>query len=241
MDAPQETKPEKLKPANLQIGTRKVLMSTLFAGTGAFVTFRPLFLNSVISPPEIGSIMLIGSIITTFTNPVMSAMADQMKAQKALMQLSTIGQAATQMLMLVPGMGYKGQLVLCTLHSMVGAHNFPTFDASTMAVCPSRYGEIRLLGSAAFGLAAFGGGGLISLAGGGKATYMLAFGVASLFQLVSMPLIQRLDFTALQAKPKKVTDPTAPTGVAALVKVFSSAKMFFFIAIVFMSGWQVTF
>ena len=70
----------------------------------------------------------------------MSAIADQMQAQKALMLLSTTGQAATQLLMLLPGFGnYTGQLILCTLHSITGAHNFPTFDASTMVVCPSRY------------------------------------------------------------------------------------------------------
>jgi hypothetical protein len=61
MDAPPKMDP--------QIGTRKALMTTLFAGTGAFVTFRPLFLQTCITPAQVGSIMLIGSVITTVTNP----------------------------------------------------------------------------------------------------------------------------------------------------------------------------
>eukprot|EP01043_Picozoa_sp_COSAG02_P075341 COSAG02_NODE_15493_length_1166_cov_0.767573_1_plen_232_part_00 len=146
---------KELPPDKLQIGLKKTLMSTLFAGTGAFVVFRPLYLSTVISASQVGQIMLIGSVITTFTNPIISAAADSMQAQKGLMLLSTAGQAATQLAMLFPGIGYAGQLVLCTLHSLVGAHGFPTLDASIQAVCPERYGEIRLLGSAAFGLAAF--------------------------------------------------------------------------------------
>lgn len=159
------------------------------------------------------------------------------------MLLSTAGQAATQLAMLFPGIGYMGQLVLCTLHSLVGAHGFPTLDASIQAVCPDRYGEIRLLGSAAFGLAAFGGGGLISLAGNPNAesTFFTAFGVASALQIVSLPLITRMDFTALHDKPRTadtVEKEKGPSGIAALLKVSSSPKFLFFITIVFLSGWQ---
>ncbi len=230
---------KELPPKNLQIGLKKTVMSTLFAGTGAFVVFRPLYLSTVISASQVGQIMLIGSVITTFTNPIISAAADSMQAQKGLMLISTAGQAATQLAMLFPGIGYAGQLVLCTLHSLVGAHGFPTLDASIQAVCPERYGEIRLLGSAAFGLAAFGGGGLISLIPqNGPQT---AFAVASALQIVSLPLITRMDFSALHDKPRTAaTDEKveAPSGVMALIKVSASPKFLFFIAIVFLSGWQ---
>jgi PPP family 3-phenylpropionic acid transporter len=236
------SKEQQLPPEKLQIGIKKTLMTTLFAGTGAFVTFRPLYLSTVISTAQVGQIMLIGSVITTFTNPIISAIADSMQAQKALMLLSTAGQAATQLAMLAPGIGYTGQLVLCTLHSLVGAHGFPTLDASIHAVCPERYGEIRLLGSAAFGLAAFGGGGLITLAGNQNAGIFTAFGVASALQIVSLPLITRMDFSALHNKPppaaEDATKPKAPSGIAAFVKVSSSPKFLFFMAIVFLSGWQ---
>ena len=235
---------KELAPEKLQIGLKKTVMSTLFAGCGAFVTFRPLYLSTVISTSEVGQIMLIGSVITTFTNPIIAAAADSMQAQKALMLLSTAGQAATQLAMLFPGVGYTGQLVLCTLHSLVGAHGFPTLDASIHAVCPERYGEIRLLGSAAFGLAAFGGGGLISLAGNRntQSTFFTAFGVASALQIISLPLIMRMDFTALHDKPRPAAavdkKTSAPSGIAALLKVSASPKFLFFIAIVFLSGAQ---
>ena len=195
--------------------------------------------------------MLIGSVITTFTNPVIAAFFDVMQAQKLLMLLSTTGLALTQLGMLLPGLGYRGMLVLCTLHSVIGAHNFPTFDASTTAVCPSRYGDIRLFGSAAFGVAAFGGGGLISLAGNAPArsTFSLAFILASALQLVSLPLITRIDFSALHASKKQTasteaTDATMarekPTGISALIRMAADPKMLYFMVIVFLSGWQMS-
>eukprot|EP01045_Picozoa_sp_COSAG04_P020170 COSAG04_NODE_2038_length_4951_cov_5.054823_1_plen_261_part_10 len=253
--------------AKAQIGLRKLVSVTLFSGIGAFVNFRPLFLSHIISPAQvtpphpaaparhhhyfylspcnqIGQIMLIGSVITTFTNPVIAAFFDVMQAQKLLMLLSTTGLALTQLGMLLPGLGYRGMLVLCTLHSVIGAHNFPTFDASTTAVCPSRYGDIRLFGSAAFGVAAFGGGGLISLAGNAPArsTFSLAFILASALQLVSLPLITRIDFSALHASKKQTasteaTDATMakekPTGISALIRMAADPKMLYFMVIVF--------
>ena len=196
--------------------------------------------------------MLIGSVITTFTNPLIAAFFDVMQAQKLLMLLSTTGLALTQLGMLLPGLGYRGMLVLCTLHSVIGAHNFPTFDASTTAVAPSRYGDVRLFGSAAFGVAAFGGGGLISLAGSApvRSTFNLAFTLASGLQLLSLPLITRIDFSALhaskmQAASAEATDATMakeskPSGVSALIRMAADPKMLYFMVIVFLSGWQMS-
>ena len=196
--------------------------------------------------------MLIGSVITTFTNPLIAAFFDVMQAQKLLMLLSTTGLALTQLGMLLPSLGYRGMLVLCTLHSVIGAHNFPTFDASTTAVAPSRYGDVRLFGSAAFGVAAFGGGGLISLAGSAPArsTFNLAFTLASALQLLSLPLITRIDFSALHASKKQTasaeaTDATMakeskPSGVSALIRMAADPKMLYFMVIVFLSGWQMS-
>jgi hypothetical protein len=187
------------KKPEAQVGARKMVTATLFAGTGAFVSFRPLFLATVISPSQIGQIYLIGSFVTAFTNTAIAAFADSLQAQKALMLLSTAGQAVTQLAMLVPGLGFKSMAMLCTLHSVIGAHNYPTLDASTMMVCPDRYGEIRLFGSAAFGLAAFGGGGLMSLAGSGeggggnvsRAAFFAAFGMAAVMNVVSLPQVRK--------------------------------------------------
>ena len=196
--------------------------------------------------------MLIGSVITTFTNPLIAAFFDVMQAQKLLMLLSTTGLALTQLGMLLPSLGYRGMLVLCTLHSVIGAHNFPTFDASTTAVAPSRYGDVRLFGSAAFGVAAFGGGGLISLAGSApvRSTFNLAFTLASALQLLSLPLITRIDFSALHASKKQAasaeaTDATMakeskPSGVSALIRMAADPKMLYFMVIVFLSGWQMS-
>ena len=76
-------------------------------------------------------------MVTTIANPTISALFDKMQAQKALMLLSTVGEAVTQIAMLVPGQGYLGMLVWNTLHSLAGGHHSPTFDASTMMVCPA--------------------------------------------------------------------------------------------------------
>jgi Na+/melibiose symporter-like transporter len=218
----------------------------IFTGLGMYVTFRPLFLSTVISPAQVGSIMLIGSVVTTVSNPIIGALGDSMQAQKPLMLLSTTGQAITQLAMLVPGQGYTGMLLWNTLHSVIGAHLTPIFDASIMAVCPERYGDIRLLGSAAFGLAAFGGGALISVLGGtARSTFVAAFGVSSLFQLGAIPLLSSLDVSALhvQKAEKKAAGAAPepgppPSGVAAMLKVCSSAKMIYFMCIAILSGWQ---
>jgi hypothetical protein len=194
-------------------------------------------------------------VVTTIANPTISALFDKMQAQKALMLLSTVGEAVTQIAMLVPGQGYLGMLVWNTLHSLAGGHHSPTFDASTMMVCPDRYGEIRLLGSAAFGLAAFGGGALMSLVNP-SLTFVAAFGAASAIQLLSLPLIGRLNFSMLHVNTKKQpADASAGTGKAVggkaakkeednspklseLLKACTSPKMLFVIVITFLCGWQ---
>jgi hypothetical protein len=101
--------------------------------------------------------LLVGSVLTTFTNPIISAIADAMQAQKALMLISMGGQAACQLAMLAPSLGYRGLLILVTLHKLIGEHAFPIMDASTMATCGDAYGPIRLWGAIGFGAAAFGG------------------------------------------------------------------------------------
>ena len=144
--------------------------------------------------------LLVGSVLTTFTNPIISAIADAMQAQKALMLISMGGQAACQLAMLAPSLGYRGLLILVTLHKLIGEHAFPIMDASTMATCGDAYGPIRLWGAIGFGAAAFGGGGLISLSGSpnSKSNFVTAFAFASVMQLVSLPMIARLDFSDLQ-------------------------------------------
>lgn len=144
--------------------------------------------------------LLIGSVLTTFTNPIITAIADAMQAQRALMLLSAGGQALCQLAMLAPGIGYRGLLVLVTAHKLVGEHAFPIMDASTMLACGDLYGPIRLYGAIGFGAAAFGGGSLISLAGSpnAKSNFVTAFAFASAMQLISLPLISRLDFSSLQ-------------------------------------------
>lgn len=144
--------------------------------------------------------LLVGSVLTTFTNPMISALADSLQAQKALMLLSAGGQAVCQLAMLAPGLGYRGLLVLVTAHKFIGEHAFPIMDASTMVTCGDHYGPIRLYGAIGFGAAAFGGGGLISLAGSpnARSNFVTAFAFASIMQIISLPLISRLDFSALQ-------------------------------------------
>ena len=94
-------------------------MVGIFLGLGMYVSLRPLFLSIILSPAQLGSIMFIGSVITTVTNPVIAALADTMQAQKPLMLLSVAGQALTQLAMLVPGQGYVGMLFWNTLHRFV--------------------------------------------------------------------------------------------------------------------------
>lgn len=144
--------------------------------------------------------LLVGSVLTTFTNPIISGIADSLQAQRALMLLSTGGQAVCQLAMLAPGLGYRGLLLFVTAHKLIGEHAFPIMDASTMVACSDHYGPIRLYGAIGFGAAAFGGGGLISLAGSpnARSNFVTAFAFASAMQLISMPLISRLDFSALQ-------------------------------------------
>jgi hypothetical protein len=144
--------------------------------------------------------LLVGSVLTTFTNPIISALADSMQAQRGLMLLSAGGQAVCQLAMLAPGLGYRGLLVLVTAHKLIGEHAFPIMDASTMVACGDLYGPIRLYGAIGFGAAAFGGGGLISLSGSpnARSNFVTAFAFASAMQLISLPLISRLDFSALQ-------------------------------------------
>jgi hypothetical protein len=238
----------------VQLRTRKAICVGIFTGLGTYATFRPLFLSTIVSPAQVGSIMFIGSVVTTVTNPLIAALADQMRLQKPLMLLSTAAQAATQLAMLVPGQGYLGMLVWNTVHSITGAHFNPTFDASCMAVCPERYGDIRLLGSLAFGIAAFGGGGLISLAGKSTTTaFAMAFGMSSAAQLACLPMIARLDVSALHVTKGKApstssspgapksgasSEPPVPSGIASLIKLCSDPKMLFFLSIAMLSGWQ---
>ena len=160
------------------------------------------------------------------------------------MQLATLGEAATQIAMVIPGQGYVGMLVWNTLHSLAGAHHSPTFDASTMMVCPERYGEIRLLGSAAFGFAAFGGGALMSLVNP-SLTYLASFGAASAIQVLSMPLINHLDFSMLHAKKQMQTSNDAKSDnldggpkLSELLKTCTSPKMLFVVVVTFLCGWE---
>jgi hypothetical protein len=177
-------------------------------------------------------------VICSLVNPVISALFDKLEAQKALVQLSTLGEAVTQIAMVIPGQGYIGMLVWNTLHSMAGAHHSPTFDASTMMVCPEKYGEIRLLGSAAFGFAAFGGGALMSVVNP-SLTYLASFGAASAIQVLSMPLQARLDFSMLHAKKQaEGTNPDAGPKLTDLLKTCTSPKMLFVVVVTFLCGWQ---
>ena len=185
-----------------------------------------------------------GSVICSLVNPVISAVFDKLQAQKALVQLATLGEAVTQIAMVLPGQGYVGMLIWNTLHSLAGAHHSPTFDASTMLVCPERYGEIRLLGSAAFGMAAFGGGALMSIVNP-NLTYIASFGAASAIQVLSMPLISRLDFSMLHAK-KQVESSGSGKGdtvdagpkLSELLKTCTSPKMLFVVVVTFLCGWE---
>ena len=185
-----------------------------------------------------------GSVICSLVNPVISAVFDKLQAQKALVQLATLGEAVTQIAMVLPGQGYVGMLIWNTLHSLAGAHHSPTFDASTMLVCPERYGEIRLLGSAAFGMAAFGGGALMSIVNP-NLTYIASFGAASAIQVLSMPLISRLDFSMLHAK-KHVESSGSGKGdtvdagpkLSELLKTCTSPKMLFVVVVTFLCGWE---
>ena len=225
--------------AAMQEGLRSTLMASLYGAGGAFFTFRPVFLATVVNPEQVGSILLLGSILTTFTNPIISAIADSLKAQRALMLLSTGGQALCQLAMLSPGLGYRGLLILVSLHKLIGEHAFPIMDASTVSACGDRYGPIRLWGAIGFGAAALGGGSLISMSGSpnARSNFVTAFGFASAMQLISLPMVLKLDFSSLQGGGSAAAkDPSAPTGVAALAKVVSSAKMLFFTVIVFLSG-----
>ena len=185
-----------------------------------------------------GSILFIGSIITTVTNPLISTLADTMMAQKALVLGSTLGMAVSGAAMLIPGQGYLGMLIWNTVHSLAGAHYSPTFDASTMAVCPEKYGDIRLIGSAAFGFAAFGGGALMSLVPQ-KLTFLATIGAASVIEILSLPLNARLDFTSLHVK-KPTSGGKSESGpkVSELIKALIDPKMLFAVVVTFMAGWQ---
>jgi hypothetical protein len=193
--------------AKMQIGIRKILMATLYGAGGAFFTFRPVFLSTAVTAEQVGTMLFIGSVLTTITNPIISAVADSMQAQRALMMLSAGGQAACQLAMLMPGLGYRGLLVLVTLHKLIGEHAFPILDASTVVACGEHFGPIRLFGAVGFGAAAFGGGGLISLSGSpnARSNFVTAFAFASAMQLVSLPLIARLDFSALQVRRRSLS------------------------------------
>ena len=192
-----------------------------------------------------GSILFIGSIITTVTNPLISTLADTMMAQKALVLSSTLGMAVSGAAMLIPGQGYLGMLIWNTVHSLAGAHYSPTFDASTMAVCPEKYGDIRLIGSAAFGFAAFGGGALMSLVPQ-KLTFLATIGAASVIEILSLPLNARLDFTSLHVKkPAGKSGGKSDSGpkvsgpkVSELIKALIDPKMLFAVVVTFMAGWQ---
>jgi hypothetical protein len=146
--------------------------------------------------------LLLGSVLTTVSNPIISAAADAMQAQKALMLLSMGGQALCQLAMLAPSLGYRGLLILVTLHKLIGEHAFPIMDASTMISCGDAYGPIRLWGAIGFGAAAFVGGGLISLSGSpnARSNFVTAFAFASAMQIISLPMIARLDFRDLQVR-----------------------------------------
>ena len=232
----------------MQEGLRSTLMASLYGAGGAFFTFRPVFMSTIVSPEQVGQMLLLGSVVTTFSNPLISTIADSMQAQRGLFLLSTAGQAMCQLAMLAPGLGARGLLTLVSLHKIIGDHAFPIMDASTMSTCGDRYGPIRLWGAIGFGAAALGGGGLISLSGSPniRSNFITAFGFASAMQLVSLPMIMRLDLTALQCpRPKSTgaadtaTETTAAvTGVAAMAKVAASAKMLWFTAIVFLSGFS---
>ena len=111
-----------------------------------------------------------------------------------------------------------------------------------MMVCPERYGEIRLLGSAAFGFAAFGGGALMSIVNP-NLTYLASFGAASAFQVLSMPLISRLDFSMLHAKSHaksngKEDGTDAGPKLSELLKTCTSPKMLFVVVVTFLCGWE---
>jgi hypothetical protein len=136
------------------------------------------------------------------SNPIITSIADSHRAQRGLFLLSAAGQAFCQLCMLAPGMGYRGLLVLVSLHKFVGDHAFPIMDASTMAACGDGYGPIRLWGAIGFGVAALGGGSLISLSGSpeSRSNFVTAFGFASAMQLLSLPMIWRLDMSALHCK-----------------------------------------
>jgi hypothetical protein len=71
-----------------------------------------------------------------------------------------------------------------------------------MAACGDGYGPIRLWGAIGFGVAALGGGSLISLSGSpeSRSNFVTAFGFASAMQLLSLPMIWRLDMSALHCK-----------------------------------------
>ena len=235
-DAPAESE------AKMQVGMRKVLMATLYGAGGAFFNYRPVFLASVVSVQQMGQMVFIGSVLTTFTNPIISAVADSLRAQRALMLLSAGGQALCQLAMLMPGLGYRGLLILVSLHKLVGEHAFPILDSSTVASCGDLYGPIRQYGAIGFGVAALGGGALISALGSpnARANYIMCFGAASVMQLISLPMLARLDYTALQRQPPAEggADSGEAGGVSAMLGLLGSPKILFFMVIVFFSGFQ---
>lgn len=68
----------------------------------------------------------------------------------------------------------------------------------------------------AIAAAAFGGGGLISLSGNpnNRSNFVTAFAFASAMQLISLPMIARLDFSDLQVRAPHMTTPANPTAHA---------------------------
>ena len=76
-------------------------------------------------------------------------------------------------------------------------------------------------------------------------TYLASFGAASAIQLLSMPLINRLDFSMLHAKKQAQSYGSGNTDapddgpkLTELLKTCMSPKMLFVVVVTFLCGWE---
>ena len=76
-------------------------------------------------------------------------------------------------------------------------------------------------------------------------TYLASFGAASAIQVLSVPLISRLDFSMLHAKKKnessgsgKEDNADAGPKLSELLKTCTSPKMLFVVVVTFLCGWE---
>lgn len=191
---------------NEQIPLRSALMLSTFGAMGAFNTFRPVFLATILSPAELGAVSGLLQLIGIFVNPVVAAIGDLFVQHRAVAVLSCVGQAALQLCLLLPkAASARATTAILFAHALVSPHMLSILDSSTIATVGDRYGNVRLFGAVGFGALALGGGGLISISGdpNRRANFLMAFSLASALQLLSLPALMKLDLQSLQSESKK--------------------------------------